>query len=47
MQRRLLSRGEFASVDEMADDIITFINDYNRRPSSSNGPTLAGRLQIA
>lgn len=31
LERRLLRRGEFASVDELADRIIAFINDYNRR----------------
>jgi transposase len=31
LQRRLLRRGEFDSVDDLADRIITFIKDYNRR----------------
>ena len=31
LQRRLLRRGEFASVDELATRIIAFIEDYNRR----------------
>jgi transposase len=31
MQRRLLRYGEFDSVDDLADRIIAFINDYNRR----------------
>lgn len=31
LQRRLLRHGEFHSVDELADRIIAFINDYNRR----------------
>lgn len=31
MQRRLLRYGEFNSVDDLADRIIAFINDYNRR----------------
>ena len=31
LERRLLRRGEFASVDELADRIIAFIKDYNRR----------------
>ncbi len=31
LERRLLRRGEFASIDELADRIISFINDYNRR----------------
>jgi transposase len=31
LQRRLLKRGEFDSVDDLADRIIAFIKDYNRR----------------
>ena len=31
LQRRLLRRGEFNSVDDLADRIIAFIKDYNRR----------------
>src|SRR5215210_6086707 len=31
LQRRLLRRGEFDSVDELADRVIAFIKDYNRR----------------
>ncbi len=31
LERRLLKRGEFDSVDHMASRIIAFINDYNRR----------------
>jgi transposase len=31
LQRRLLRRGEFDSVDDLADRVIAFINDYNRR----------------
>jgi len=31
LERRLLRRGEFASVDELADRMITFFKDYNRR----------------
>jgi transposase len=31
LERRLLKRGEFGSVDELADRIIAFIKDYNRR----------------
>jgi transposase len=31
LERRLLRHGEFASVDELADRIIAFIKDYNRR----------------
>jgi len=31
LQRRLLARGEFDSVDDLAQRIIAFINDYNRK----------------
>jgi transposase len=31
LERRLLRRGEFASVDELAQRVIAFINDYNKR----------------
>jgi len=31
LERRLLRRGEFASTDELAERIIAFIKDYNRR----------------
>jgi len=31
LERRLLRNGEFTSVGELADRIIAFINDYNRR----------------
>lgn len=31
LERRLLRHGEFDSVDDLADRIIAFINDYNRR----------------
>ena len=31
LERRLLRYGEFTSVDDLADRIIAFINDYNRR----------------
>ena len=31
LERRLLRRGEFASTDELADRIIAFIKDYNRK----------------
>ncbi|MGH9205947.1 MAG: IS630 family transposase [Acidimicrobiales bacterium] len=31
LERRLLRRGEFASVEELADRIISFIKDYNKR----------------
>lgn len=31
LERRLLRRGEFASVDDLARRVIAFINDYNKR----------------
>ena len=31
LERRLLRRGEFSSVDQLTERIISFINDYNRR----------------
>jgi hypothetical protein len=31
LQRRLLRYGEFDSVDDLADKVIAFINDYNKR----------------
>ena len=31
LERRLLRRGEFSSVDELTGRIIAFIKDYNRR----------------
>jgi len=31
LERRLLRRGEFSSVDDLADRVIAFIKDYNRR----------------
>ena len=31
LERRLLRNGEFHSVEELTERIITFINDYNRR----------------
>jgi len=31
LERRLLRNGEFDSVDDLADRIIAFINDDNRR----------------
>ena len=31
LERRLLRYGEFDSVDDLAERIIAFINDYNRR----------------
>ncbi len=47
MQRRLLRSGEFASVDELTERIIAFINDYNRKAKPFKW-TYAGRpLQVA
>jgi transposase len=31
LERRLLRRGEFHSVDHLAERVIAFVNDYNRR----------------
>ncbi|MDA8302069.1 MAG: hypothetical protein M0005_11140 [Actinomycetota bacterium] len=31
LERRLIRRGEFTSVECLAERIIAFINDYNRR----------------
>jgi transposase len=31
LERRLLRRGEFSSTDELADRIVAFIRDYNRK----------------
>jgi transposase len=31
LERRLLRNGEFSSVDDLAERVIAFINDYNRR----------------
>ena len=31
LERRLLRRGEFRSIDELTGRIIAFIKDYNRR----------------
>jgi transposase len=47
LQRRLLRRGEFSSVDDLAARIIAFINDYNRRAAPFRW-TYDGRpLQVA
>ncbi len=34
LERRLLRRGEFASIDELAQRVIAFIKDYNRRATA-------------
>jgi len=31
LERRLLCHGEFASIDDLADRIIVFIEDHNRK----------------
>ena len=47
LERRLLRRGEFASVEELADRIIAFIKDYNKRAAPFRW-TYDGRpLQVA
>jgi transposase len=47
LERRLLRRGEFADVDDLADRIIAFIKDYNRRAAPFRW-TYDGRpLQVA
>lgn len=47
LQRRLLRYGEFTSVDDLADRVIAFINDYNRRAKPFRW-TYDGRpLQVA
>lgn len=47
LERRMLRRGEFASTEELADRIIAFIKDYNRRAAPFRW-TYAGRpLQVA
>ncbi len=47
LERRLLRRGEFASTGELADRIIAFIKDYNRRAAPFRW-TYDGRpLQVA
>ena len=46
-ERRLLRRGEFASVQDLADRIIAFIKDYNKRAAPFRW-TYDGRpLQVA
>jgi transposase len=31
LQRRLIKRGEFDSVEDLSERIMAFINDYNRK----------------
>jgi transposase len=47
LERRLLRRGEFSSVEDLATRIIAFIKDYNRRAAPFRW-TYDGRpLQVA
>jgi transposase len=47
LERRLLRRGEFSSTDEVADRVIAFIKDYNKRAAPFRW-TYDGRpLQVA
>jgi len=47
LERRLLRRGEFSSTDELADRVIAFIKDYNKRAAPFRW-TYDGRpLQVA
>lgn len=47
LERRLLRRGEFSSVDDLAERVIAFIKDYNRRAQPFRW-TYDGRpLQVA
>lgn len=47
LERRMLRRGEFSSVDELADRVIAFIKDYNKRAAPFRW-TYDGRpLQVA
>jgi transposase len=46
LERRLLRRGEFDSVDDLAQRIIAFIKDYNRRAAPFRW-TYDGRPLIA
>lgn len=44
---RLLKHGEFDSVDDMADRIVTFIDDYNRFAKPFRWTYDARPLQVA
>ena len=47
LERRLLRRGEFSSTDELAERVIAFIKDYNKRAAPFRW-TYDGRpLQVA
>ena len=47
LERRLLRRGEFSSTEELADRVIAFIKDYNKRTAPFRW-TYDGRLlQVA
>lgn len=43
LERRLLRRGEFESVDDLADHIIAFITTTTAGPRRFAGPTMAAR----
>ena len=47
MQRRLLRRGEFASVDDLTRRIIEFINDYNPNAKPFKWTYASRPLQVA
>jgi transposase len=46
LERRLLRRGEFESVDHLAERIVAFIKDYNRRAKAFRW-TYSGRPLMA
>ncbi len=43
----MLRRGEFASVDELADRVIAFIKDYNRRAAPFRWTYVGRPLKVA
>jgi transposase len=45
LQRRLIRHGELDSVDDLANKVIAFVNDYNRRANNSDGRTAADRYK--
>lgn len=47
LERRLKRRGEFASADELADRIIAFIKDYNKRATPFRWTYNGRPLQVA
>jgi hypothetical protein len=42
LARRLLKRGQFRSVEDLVGKVMAFIDDNNRTPRRSAGPTTAG-----